>query len=227
MGVPQHYSLDIAMRCQNLISHLLPTVVAGLPDDKKFGGSLRTTFLLAMATPMIVLPIERIFKPVQDETVADDRELNVKLAARFADVFGRTMKFKETPFFKAGWNYISKYPPFNIAREWTNQLLTNLASEEAAYKAATTDAHRILIDLRNALAHGGVVYLDKYGRNITDGEAAIFAFVAAKKDKKNIIGLNILRISESDFLGFLEAWMDWVQNSPVANSLRDVSAFAA
>jgi hypothetical protein len=230
MGVPQHYSLDIAMRCQSLIHYLLPKVVAGLPHDKKFGGSLHTTFLLAMATPMILLPIERIFKPAQDETVADDRELDVKLADRFAGIISPHMKFGETPFFKGvRWSYIPKYTPFNIGHQWPDDLLTKLASEEGVIEAATTNASRILIDLRNALAHGGVAYLDKYGRNTDiDREAAIFAFVAARKDKKNmIVGLNILRISEKDFLIFLQAWMDWVQNSPVADSLRNVSAFAA
>jgi hypothetical protein len=110
-----------------------------------------------------------------------------------------------------------------------DDLLKKLASEEGVKEAAATNTSRILIDLRNALAHGGVAYLDKYGRNTdTDREAAMFAFVAAKKDKKNtIIGLNILRISENHFRSFLQAWMDWVQNSPIAVSLRDESAFAA
>ena len=60
MSEPQHYSRDIARRCQYLISHLHPIVTAGLPNDAQFGGSLTTTFLLAMATPMVVLPMERI-----------------------------------------------------------------------------------------------------------------------------------------------------------------------
>ena len=41
----------------------MPHVQKGLPDEKKFGGSLTTTFLLAMANPMIALPVERICKP--------------------------------------------------------------------------------------------------------------------------------------------------------------------
>lgn len=66
MTAPNHYSRDIAARCQTLIDQLLPIVEHGLPDDHRFGGPLRTTFLLAMATPMIVLPIERI-TPERDQ----------------------------------------------------------------------------------------------------------------------------------------------------------------
>jgi hypothetical protein len=52
--IPEHYSRDVAKRCHNLIRHLMPLIAQGLPDDAEFGGPLCTTFLLAMATPMIV-----------------------------------------------------------------------------------------------------------------------------------------------------------------------------
>ena len=69
-------------RCQALIRHLRPVIEGGLPDDHRFGGPLDTTFLLAMATPMIVLPVERIFKPARPgaDVPADDRELDPELA---------------------------------------------------------------------------------------------------------------------------------------------------
>jgi hypothetical protein len=55
VAAPEHYSRDIVLRCQSLIRHLLPKVEERLSDEAQFGGPLRTTFLLAMATPMIVL----------------------------------------------------------------------------------------------------------------------------------------------------------------------------
>ena len=36
---PEHYSRDIAQRCESLIRHLYPVIGRGLPDDAKFGGS--------------------------------------------------------------------------------------------------------------------------------------------------------------------------------------------
>jgi len=59
MGRPEHYSLDLVTRCRSLLEHLMPYVRKGLPGDEKFGGSLSTTFLLAMANPIIALPVER------------------------------------------------------------------------------------------------------------------------------------------------------------------------
>src|SRR5579883_3143229 len=88
--IPEHYSRDIALRCQSLIRELRPVVKGGLADDRRFGGPLETTFLLALATPMIVLPIERIFKPAEPGAApaGDDRKLDPALAEEMADVLG-------------------------------------------------------------------------------------------------------------------------------------------
>jgi hypothetical protein len=66
--------------------------------------------------------------------------------------------------------------------------------------------------VRNALAHGGVAYLDKNGRS-TERDAAMLAFIATERDKhRRVTGLNALRISQSDFLSFLMAWTDWIMH---------------
>ena len=59
MGRPTHYSSEIPIRCQALIAMLRDKVQEESDPDGRWGGPLRTTFLVAMATPMVVLPIER------------------------------------------------------------------------------------------------------------------------------------------------------------------------
>ncbi len=89
--IPEHYGRDIAQRCQSLVRELLPVVKNGLDHDDRFGGPLSTTFLLALATPMIVLPIERIFKPANPRAnnAADDRHLDPALAQDVVEVLRR------------------------------------------------------------------------------------------------------------------------------------------
>lgn len=227
MGVPEHFSSDVVTRCQSLLDHLLPKVAAGLPDDRKHGGTLRATFLLAMATPMLLLPIERVFKPAGSEVAADDRQLDQGVAARVADVFGADVEFGQTPFFEdCRWAYVQKHPLFNIADRWPSDLLDRLRSDESYQEARTAPARRILLDLRNALAHGGVTYLNENGEN-SYGEASAFAFVATSRRKKKIEGLKILLVSEPDFRCFLEKWARWVERSPLAGVLRDQNRIAA
>ncbi len=230
MGVPNHYSRDITARCHSLIKHLLPFVRRGLPDDTEFGGPLSTTFLLAVATPMIVLPIERIYKPGQrrDGQVGDDTDLDPVLAGELGNVLGDDRSFGAAPFAKSSkWGYVSDHPPFNIAERWPEGLLDALAAPEAVEIACKTPAKRILLNLRNALAHGGVAYLDEHGRN-TDGQAAMFGFVGAILRNYKVTGLNILRVREEEFVAFLNDWADWLnRRTSVLTAINERDAMEA
>jgi hypothetical protein len=111
--IPEHYSRDVAKRCRSLIRNLMPLIATGLPDDEQFGGPLCTTFLLAMATPMVVLPIERMFKPgTGREGAADDRTLDPTLAAQVANILAPGMSFGTAPFAETSvWAYVRKLCP--------------------------------------------------------------------------------------------------------------------
>jgi len=229
MGIPEHYSRDIAQRCQALIRHLRPLVQKGLPDDGAFGGPLDTTFLLAMATPMIVLPVERIFKPMRPgaDVPADDRELDPALADRVGDVLGPGRPFADAPFAVAGrWSYMPGARPFSLAAHWPYELLDALAGEEARAEAGNAPAQRIVLDLRNALAHGGVAYLDARGHQ-TDGQAAMLAFASARTARGRLTGFGILRIHQDDFFDFLMGWADWLSVPRIADALNRQDPLAA
>jgi hypothetical protein len=229
MSAPQHYSRDIAQRCQALIRHLRPVVENGLPDDHRFGGPLNATFLLAMATPMIVLPVERLFKPARPgaAVAGDDRQLDPVLAEQVDDVLGPTRHFADAPFVIRGrWSYVPDVSPFNLADWWPSDLLEVLGSETAFAKADQTPARRILLDLRNALAHGGIAYLDSHGQS-TDGHAAMLGFASARTERRRVTAINVLRIHQDDFCHFVMRWADWLAASPVRGILNQKDPLAA
>ena len=179
---------------------------------------------------MIVLPIERIFKPADQcaPQAGDDRQLDPALAREVDDVLGLTASFGAAPFAAPdGWSYVSAYPPFNIATNWPADLLEVLGRPEAFRHADGAPAGRVLRDLRNALAHGGVAYLDPDGRQ-TGGDAAMLAFAGARMDRGGrLAGLNMLRISEDDFCSFLMAWADWLAQRPIRTALNRLDPLAA
>lgn len=215
---PEHYSRDIAQRCGSLVRHLLPLVQKGLTDDAKYGGPLDTTFLLAMATPMVVIPIERIYTPAEyPGQVGDDRKLNPELSEEVISVLGDDRKFADAPFGVPGWSYLPAYSPiFNVSDGCPPDLLKALAAEEAFTRAKNTPTSVILRVLRNALAHGGIAYLDKNGMS-AEGAAAMYAFVSTQKnERRKVIGLNVLRVSQADFYSFLTAWTDWLTRSSIS-----------
>lgn len=229
MGRPSHYSIDIVARCRSLLEHLAPVVAKGLPDDKRFEGPLTTTFLLSMATPMIGLPIERVFKPGQNgDIVADDTALNSGLTDEIKRVFDDKTTFGATFPEATDWRLIRAVPPFNIA-QWEGANHFEALSSEFAQKAARDASARFMLNhLRNALAHGGIVYLDANGRQ-NDRRADMLGFVSAKKDYKTqkITGLHISRVSEVDFHAFLLAWADWISKSGMGEVLAADPLLAA
>ena len=81
----------------------------------------------------------------------------------------------------------------------------------------------MLTDLRNALAHGGIAYLDARGRQ-TDGQAAMLAFVGAVMKGGRITGANVLRIGEGDYREFLKAWASWLRLAGVTTALNERAA---
>ena len=84
-------------------------------------------------------------------------------------------------------------------------------------------AVRILTDLRNALAHGGIAYLDEKGRQ-TDSQAAMLAFVGAVMKKGRITGVNVLRVHQRHYREFLAAWASWLRQAGVTTALNDRAA---
>jgi hypothetical protein len=85
--------------------------------------------LLAMATPIIVLPIERIHVPANySSQVSDDTKLDRGLTKEICSVLGGVRTFSDTPFGVTGrWSYVSAYNPvFNLAHGCPGDLLKAL-----------------------------------------------------------------------------------------------------
>jgi len=219
MGRPQHYSLEIVTRCQRLIEQLGDKVGEDRRLVDEWGGPLRTTFLLAMSTPMLVLPMERLFRPLFSKSgVANDTELDPILARRVSDTFGHDRAFSEAPFFIAdAWAYVAATDIFPVAKAWPQEKFDALDAPDALVAAGSAPTADVLECLRNALAHGGIAYLDARGRQ-TDNATDMLAFVGKTRDRKS---LRLLRISVDSYQQFLHGWSYWLGEKQVENSLAE------
>lgn len=198
-----------------------PKVEEESDPQGRWGGPLKTTFLVAMAAPMIALPIERIFKPARAnyEGIADDRELDSQLAAMVIADLGPAQTFGATPFFEPGvWAYVSEIDPFDVARDWPRRALDPLRSVAAAQAAADAPARDILLALRNALSHGGVTYLDRRGGH-TDFATNMLGFASFVRPRRQ--ELRLLRVGVPGFESFLRLWAQWLSSSGVLKQLDE------
>lgn len=81
MGSANHFSQTLPMRCHTLLKELYDEQLPKAPDSDY---QLKATFLLSVAMPMVILPMERIIK-YTDGTLSghvNDAPLNQPLADR-------------------------------------------------------------------------------------------------------------------------------------------------
>lgn len=239
MGNPAHYSQDLPDRCYQLITKLWPTVENTYADGQEQFGPLTTTFLLAMANPIIVMPIERVERHRGKGIggYVNDRPLNEHLAVEIDRVLGAA-PFDQCPFFKHGqWRFASvAFQHQNFAVQFPEEVREALGCDQALLAAASLQTSQWASYLRNALSHGGVSYLDANGRADHSDKTEMLAFVSAtypKFPKGHIfegrrdtdqppLALNVLRIAERDFCSFLAQWVNWLKASGLSLALASL-----
>lgn len=227
MGIPQHFSLELPSRCLTLIDELWQAASSVYLPGQKHLGPLTTTFLLSMAAPIITLPVERILKSFdrQDNSYADDRFLDAEMAQRIKDLYQKG-KLGGAPFYCSRvWSFAEQakiVEPLNIAKHFPTELAEELATKVAFDRAENMEFKQWVNCLRNALAHGGIAYLDENGHQVFGGSARMYAFVSGRydeKDRQKLIGIKVLRIGETEFRDFLGLWVGWLEKSGISQAL--------
>lgn len=110
----------------------------------------------------------------------------------------------------------------NIAKGIPDELAYELNEKDAYLGVAKMPASQWTSCLRNALAHGGIAYLNEDGLQIHGEPVKIYAFLSGifdEGDRKKLLGPNVLRVSESDFLEFLQEWVRWLEDSGISKKL--------
>lgn len=228
MGQPNHYSIELPERRLQLIEGLWEQAERIHDGNRPDLGPLTTTFPISMAMLIINLPIERIERHInKDPGYSDDRKINEKAVEAF-DTVVRKGTLAAAPFYEdRAWSFLALHeePIFNIADGIPQKTADRLGSDEAIENARQMFANQWVSILRNALAHGSIVYLDEYGRSSHGRPVKMYAFVSGKYGRRdcqhgeghcttglgNLEGLNILRIREDNFRSFLRKWAEWLQ----------------
>jgi hypothetical protein len=225
MGNPRHYSVEIPQRCLQLIDELWPYAEKIHQPNHPELGSLTTTFLVSMSMPIINLPIERIerHRSAKIEGYADDRHIDATITAAVDTILGG-QEFRKAPFYSHGaWSF-ANYPnetPVNVARSLPDDLAQELRKEPSTLRAGKMPTSQWCSVLRNAMAHGGIAYLDEDGRTSYGQPIKMYAFISGTyTEEEELAGLNILRIGEANYRVFLRKWVEWLE----ASGLNDLAA---
>ncbi len=226
MGVPYHTSQDVPGRCLWLIESLFSKVQTVTAPHEADLGPLDTTFLFAMSTLIFTLPIERLERNRRKEEAGeqgymDDRPLNPASAKEVDEVLGSDeTSFRTSPFYVKGvWRFasIDYSPGHNLAVEFPEQLANLLSADDALHAADDLSARVWMNCLRNALAHGGIVYLNADGRQARGEPTRMMGFVSAVYPNGNMRmppeRLISLRTTPDGYRATLQRWVRWVQKT--------------
>lgn len=234
MGNPQHFGIELPQRCLTLLDSLWGAASETYYTPTRHVGALTSTFLISMSMPIINIPTERIERHLhlrKSEGYVDDRYIDDEVAEAFKNVLQRG-HLEEAPFYDAGtWRFYEYFgKPINLTRDLPEDIAAELDKDEAAQHAAQMRSSQWLSVLRNALAHGGILYLNEHGRSTYNAPVRMFGFVSGKfqnglcphdnekpcRAERIPSGLNILRISERDFRNFLHNWVSWMREAGIA-----------
>ena len=136
------------------------------------------------------------------------------------------VQLQQTPFLQPErWEHaiLPKGPGFpNLALAGLPDAVADALDLRGARQAAASlEAKTFLSIVRNALAHGGILFLNGIGRTEDGVAVRRFAFVSTDHPFKPT-ELRFLRITMEGYRGFLQSWASWLQASVVQKALDEV-----
>lgn len=181
---------------------------------------LSTTFILSLAMPMLVIPLERLKSGHKFSDAKVDSNLHRELQTLMRKKFG------ETPFWRNDdrryWRFAYVVKNVEKPDQWCDATGAHPLADSPAIQAEDASLENILLTLRHALSHGCVVYLDEAGHERPNRRVTQVAFVSETRgDHAAPVGSHrIVVVEEQALRRFLIAWCEWMQQFSLSPRLR-------
>lgn len=187
--IPERFVTEYPKRCSELLEMLERQA-----RDKQLVGS----FALLVASAAFTIPFGRM------------TEENHPLGKPEQGLSSAIRELKKCPFLDAPfWNGI-KLDFFRYARIVNDPEVAGRWQDadhrHPIFSNEIKDGDTILRTIRNALAHGNIVYLDKKGHETPGNRLQYLAFLSKHDNNSYRVAI----FSEEDFLNFVKAWIKWV-----------------
>jgi hypothetical protein len=204
MGVPDRFVTEYPARCRQLLDML-----EGPARDADLVGS----FALLVASAAFNIPFARMVEKAHPLGAPEDK------------LYDAVEGLKKTAFVEAPF-WDGAKPAFFCYAKIVNSAEDSVRWHDASGKhplasTESKDANTVLRTIRNALAHGNVVYLDKNGHE-TAGERLVYLGFLSKHENGD--GYRVAIFDEETFLAFLKAWIQWLQTFPPERELKFAEA---
>lgn len=199
--IPQRFATEYPERCLQLLEAFEP-----IAQDRDLFG----TFSVMLASSILLVPWERASNrhPLKQEYGGG---LQAALKAL------EKQKWLKADFWAGNglgeWRFSRIMADPNNAYEWKDNVGNPSFSAEAntIHKRCVGEVFRVL---RNALAHGNIVYLDAKGSETEGARVQHIAFLSrfeeSEEQRAAAETYRLVTVREADFLPFVRTWAHWV-----------------
>lgn len=203
MGVPDRFAIEYPRRALELV---------GMLEAPARENNLLGSFGLLAASAILTIPFERMRTSHFLHNGERDADLVKNLKAL------EKSDFLKAPFWRAApdsgaWRQSRIVNSVDEVHGWLNQDGCDPRSEEAN-TIQTRKANEVLRVLRNALAHGNIIYLDKNGLEIAGNQMVYMAFLSRYEEtaaqREEAETYRVVITTEEAFLQFVKSWAKWV-----------------
>ena len=207
MGVPSRFAIEYPQRALELIQ-----VFEGEAQRRDLVGS----FGLLAAAAVLTIPYERM----KSTHFLHNQERDSDLASQIKKL--DKVAFLTAPFFDhvrpGDWQQSRITRSVEKVDDWMDDHGRPSLSDEAN-PIQGRKAEEVIRVLRNALAHGIVIYLDKERREMAGNRMAYMAFLSryeeTEEQRAHAETYRVVVTSESNFLSFVKAWATWIGRFPL------------
>jgi hypothetical protein len=215
--VPERFVVEYPERCLALLEMLEP-----MARESQLVGS----FSLLVAPSAFVIPYERMQARHPMHLRGHDGDLDSALRR-----LDSSERFLAASFWNGAepgeWRFSRIMEHVENTHRWHDEAGLHPMSPEAVNKVADCNAGKVLRVIRNALAHGNVVYLNADGLEMRGTEVQFLAFLTryeeTEEQRRVAETYRLVVTTEETFLRFVKAWTTWVSSFPRDRSISDAA----
>ena len=215
--IPKRFVTEYPERCMQMLEILEPHA-----RKRQLVGS----FALMVASSIFVIPYERMKKPHPLGGVGSEPELYQAIKRIQRQKFLESEIWGCTPSGEWRMSRILTNP--NHTNSWKDKNGSHPMAEMAENTIHDRCLEAVVRVIRNALAHGSVVYLDRDGRERPGAEVQFLAFLSRYEESEGQRAISetyrLVTTTEETFLSFVKAWATWLNEFPADDRLFAAAA---
>jgi hypothetical protein len=214
--IPERFCIDYPSRVLTLLERLSP-------EAEQL--DLSTTFLLSLAMPMLVIPLERL----KSGHLFSDANADSGPHRALQTLYSAT--FEHTPFWieddRERWRFAYVIRNLDSPCRWEDEHGSHPLRRPGPSQAASTRLDDIVLTMRNGMSHGTVVYLDEDGDESPHRRVTQIAFLSnVTGSAAEAVGAlprgarRLVAVEEDALRRFLYAWCQWLSSFSLSSTLR-------